>query len=269
MAEHSLERTHATLDLVTRWLQADGEDRRGAVRSAAALLLADYRERWPTLAPVELNRVASTVGAKIVWVPQLSGGARLLPVPGGFRILVSRGLPSAKVRTSIAHELAHTLFYSRAEEVPQQLITANEKEEKFCFDVARWVLAPDWIVEASGIRKMRDPRTVFALLIDPSGPFRLSRPIASRVMLDDYHMATGIAGRWVKKGKWALERSSACASRGLGRKDREFLRSAARRWLMDGTQPGNGDLVIAVPELSGQSAWVVVVRHGEGLDGIR
>lgn len=129
------------------WLELDGEAWQRAVEEATSQLLRDYRWYWPDLFPVDLDRLAASLGAKIKVVRGLSGGARLLPAHQGFSVLISEavwhGEYEINYRTAVAHELAHTLFYSRdSDDIPLRLFKLpNEREETFCFDVARRLLA--------------------------------------------------------------------------------------------------------------------------------
>ena len=185
-----------------------------------------------------------------------------MPVQGGFRVLVKETLPPARFRFSVAHELAHTLFYSREREVPQQLQEPTEKEEIFCSDVARRVLAPRWLVEACCLKEMTDGKDVFAMLTDRRGPFRLSKPLAARVMLADYQLARGIGGMWVNSGGvWKAKPGMAYATQGLGERQRKLLRAMANYWLKHRREPP-GFRIIGSDDVPGQSSFVVVLQQG-------
>lgn len=248
--------TVATTDKPSDWLTAKGEELRLAVKRAALLLLQGYRRRWASLTPVELHRLAWSLETQICRESQVEGGARLMPVPGGFVILVDDSLPAAKWRTSIAHELVHTLFYSRETRIPARLFKATPREEHFCFDVGRRILAPDWMIADLGLTKMQDARAIFAVLTAKLG---LSRPVAARVMLQDYMLARGVAARWARtNGHWGLVHGNVFASPSLGRQERERLRSVAKHWLEDKSSIADELRVFGTFEPSGESAFVLV-----------
>ena len=78
--------------------------------AAAAEILLNHRRRWPNLVPMELHRLAWSLGACIVRVPDLTAEACIIPAKGGFQVLVTTSLPQSRFCLSVAHELAHTLF---------------------------------------------------------------------------------------------------------------------------------------------------------------
>jgi len=242
------------------WLTLRDGDRRAAVKQAASRLLDQHRRRWPNLVPIELHRLAWCLDARIVRVAGLEGEAHLVPSKGGFQVFVRDRLSKARSRTSVAHELVHTLFYCKDTDPPKRLLDHSDAEEHFCFDVARRILAPDWLIEQAQIQEMDDPQKAFRLLIDPAGAFQLSRPVAARVMFDDYQLATGVAARWVARdGEWTRQSASGAVTRGLPRKERLSLWRVAKRWLADEKEP-MGYQVLGIRERGGQSAFVAVFR---------
>ncbi len=198
---------------------------------AASQLLAEYRRTWPDISPTELNRLASTLGARISKVSSLEGGARLLPCRGGFTVLVDSRLPFSRQRTSIAHELVHTLFYEMRGDTPVRRNAHTEAEEHFCFDVARGLLAPEWMIENSGITNLDSPRATFDALVSK---MKLSRPIAAQVMLRDRHLYKGIAGVWGNRaGKWMIQKGKFWTSPTLSASDLRGLKGLCRAWLSE------------------------------------
>jgi hypothetical protein len=241
------------------WLKSTGREWRDAAFEAAAEILLNHRRRWPDLVPIELHRLAWSLGVRIVRVPDLTGEACIIPAKGGFQVLVTTSLRQARFRLSVAHELAHTLFYDRDSDPPRRLFPTSDREEHFCFDVARRVLAPEWLIERSGIRNMTDGEEAFRLLVDPTGPFRLARPVAARVMLDDYRLARGIGGRCVlEDGQWSRQCAAAASPR-LNRDERASLWRIALTWLAQKRTPV-GYRVFSLVETSSTATFVVVLR---------
>jgi hypothetical protein len=243
------------------WLSAEGAERRGAAADAADLLLNTYRRCWAGLVPIELHRLAYTLDVQIKRVREVDGGARLIPVRGGFRVIVGHNLPRAKYRMAVAHELSHTLFYSRAAEMPEQLIECTDQEEHFCFDVARRILAPAWLIDAANLDRESDPQVVFCQLTNRKGAFQVSQPVAARLMLADYELATGIGSRWMNTAEgWSPQKSGASASPKLNPNNRKYLWAAARHWLNCGVEL-QGYRVFGQTDRDGTSAFVVATRR--------
>ena len=240
-----------------RWITENRGEWRTAVRHAAGFLLREYRTRWTHLVPIELNRLAASLGAKIIRVRSLPGHGRLIPADERFVVLVDAKLGYSSFRTTVAHELAHILFFDReAKEVRRREVL--EKEEDFCFDVARHLLVPDWHLKQIRGRQISNVGELFSILTEE---FRVSRPVAARVMLEDYALAEGIAGRWTKRnGEWSLDPGRAYASPSIASEMRKELHALAREWLASGTETVGDYRVAGIVEQSGQSAFVVVAQ---------
>ena len=220
------------------------------------MLLQDYRQCGFDYMPIELHRLSHTLKTRIKRVQCLEGLGRLLPNAGGFTILVDQRLKFQKYRLIVAHELAHTLFYTKDTEVPKRLLQVSKEEEWFCTDVARRVLAPDWLLDKVGIREVSDFYEIFRLLNEK---LLLSEMVAARVMLQDYVLADGIAGVWVQQNeKWVLRKGCAFASPTLSSEQRAKFRLAALRWLNNGVQPYKDRRVVGNYSPSGTSAFVIV-----------
>ncbi len=239
------------------WLNSRGAERERSVKEAVSLLTEEYRNKYPSLLPMELHRLSATLSARVVYIQGLEGGARLLPVPGGFEVLVDSGLNYLRARTSIAHELVHTLFYAREDHVPRRLAKATKAEEHFCFDVGRRILAPSWMVEIAGIRDLKNGKDIFTSLLRI---FKLSRSVAARIMLQDYSLTSGVAAVWsCSDGTWKMKPGSCSASAHLKRGQRTELHDHARRWLQnpDSQQPN----VLGMMDKTRSAAFVLVTER--------
>lgn len=243
--------------LEAAWLSAKGESRTQAVVQAAQALLQTYERQWHKIIPVDLHRLADTRSARIVSVPQMRSGAKLLPVPGGFSVLVSDRLPQSKWRTSVAHELVHTLFYS-SDPMPERLFRASNSEEFFCYDVARRLLAPEWIMENLGFLDESSATKLFAQLRDR---LQLTRLVAARVMLSDYRLREGVGAHWSMTSKgWKMEPGRAVATNSLDQQERRRLHSAARSWLLS-LPPPRSTRVIGTWLPGRKRAFVLALRE--------
>ena len=245
---------------VEMWLEASGEERACALQSAVEQLLSNYKDEFP-FPPVSISGLAASVGAKISRVKDMPGGGSLMPRRDGFSILISTDLPQAKFRMAVAHEVAHTLFYSKEEgKMPKRLIPPTEREHQFCFDVARHLLAPRWLLAKAGILKGNDSLWTFHKLISL---FRLSKPTAARLMLEDYKLSIGIAGRWICRDKgWEYISAGGCASPLLDAEGRRELRDIAKQWLTNRQAP-RGVKVLGIPEPLGGATMFLLVEKRE------
>ena len=245
--------------LAQKWLATEGQARYEAVQEAACLLLHVYLQKWAYLIPVELHRLAATLNAEIVRLQNLDGDAILMPVQSGFRILVNAALPTGRFRASVAHELVHTLFYAIEDGcTSRRSVPHTPREEPFCFDVARHLLAPKEHLEAIGVLRESDPAVIFAKL---TKVLLLSRPWAARVMLADHVLAKGIAGRWVRTDAGCRqEKYSATATPSLSRQERTKLRMAVAEHLQSPEMKSSELGILVVHEKSSDSVFVLATQ---------
>jgi Zn-dependent peptidase ImmA (M78 family) len=241
------------------WLQTTGDAWIESVIYASLKLLNKYRQHFPTDASVNLQALAASLEAEVVWQDYVAGGARLIPSNNGFIVLISRQTEPNRYKTTIAHELAHTLFYTREEGKVKRLTAPSDREEHFCFDVARRLLVPDWSLDSLGINKMYDAKQIFNTLVCE---LNLSKDISARIMLSDYELVCGVAGRYKKDAQgWKLCKGYSYASPSLKSKasQKKLMHHAARQWLLDGSQPKDKFFnVIGIYESLGEMAFVIV-----------
>lgn len=219
---------------------------------------------------MDLKAVAAANGTSVVVDPVVSGRARLLPTRGGFVVYVSRvdlglALPdsygwqfwgSSLARTLLAHELVHTLFYDRAADPPQRLFPNSQREEAFCYDATRFLLAPHWLISDLGLDRAAPP-VAFQRL---TSQLRLGMLTAARVMLADHELATGVAGEWVRVGDtWRLRPGRSAASGSLPRRAREALTGQVREYLGG---HGQGALAIVDRRLGNNRFVIATIPNG-------
>ena len=167
-------------------------------------------------------------------------------------------MPRAKYRTTVAHELVHTLFYSTKGAIPNRILDSSDAEERFCFDVGRRILAPEWHIRALGLPDLTEAVAKFDKL---TGTLQLSRPVAARVLLEDYCLARGIAGEWeLSDGTWRLRKGKSFASPALKEAERKPLREMARDLLQHGRHAGPEFSVAVYHNRTDNSAFVLVTK---------
>jgi hypothetical protein len=96
---------------------------------------------------VDVEALAAIMGISVVDEAGLPTLAQLRPVGAGLQISVRPGLSRSGRRFVIAHELGHSLFYSRSASRPEHLVglyNASElrAEERICSAFARALLLP-------------------------------------------------------------------------------------------------------------------------------
>jgi hypothetical protein len=152
--------------------------------------------------------------------------------------------------------------------VLRRLFPTTKTEHNFCLDVARYILAPQWLLEETNIFNATSADVIFETL---TMQLRISRPLAARLMLSDYGLRTGLADRWVyKKETWQLDRGNSVVSPSIsGPRKREqdvrlWLRSIALRVLKKESRVTEVE-VICLPEKDQQAAFVLVTnqRHAK------
>ncbi len=239
-------------------MNTKGPARKQAAEEASSELLKNYKQKWNKAVPVNLSALAFTLNARIERIKEVNGGARLVPIPKGFLVLVSDKLEPARHRTSVAHELAHTLFYSQSAESPTRLIPHSADEEYFCFDVARRLLAPSWLLEYLGLHRESDLVVTFETF---AGKLQLSKSISAQLIFNDYELVRGAAGRWTWNGHgWALKKASFWANPAMRQTERKFLRIIMQEALA-GTRPSSTYRVITIKENRSDTALVLVEKR--------
>ncbi len=226
------------------WLKATDSRRREALREAATAILGDYAERYPSHRFIRLHPLVEARRALVRRMPELGDRGRLLARRRGFDLLVSENLDltSPKGRSVLAHELVHTLFYSLSdgEGVPSRLVPRSKGEHDFCYDAARLVLVPPWLLTRLRLESATPLSTLLESLTDIC---RVSRSLAARLILDDYGLRSGIAGRWRRVDRqW--KREFACASSLTTRRQRDWLSRTALFWIREADSPPPGVTIV-------------------------
>jgi hypothetical protein len=113
--------------------------------------------------PVDLFAVARSRRVKLIGLELMVPRGVLVPVPGGFHILLrdlepreldigapeASGLLTHRQRFTLAHEIAHTLFYKNAKENPVDSgeVKKDSDLEEICDVAAKRVLVPAELLE--------------------------------------------------------------------------------------------------------------------------
>ena len=244
-------------------METQGPERLRAAAEASNRLFAKYPKSRAPADYVDIGLLSQSLSVRVHWLPRVSGRARLIPRKDGFTVYAtaygsehsSAGTWNhPRARMDLAHELAHTLFYSWQNDVPIRQFPVTPDEEHFCFDAARRVLAPAWLV-AHLSKSTRDIRNLYDLLCLRG---RISRPTAARLLLSDYGIAQGVAGRWKRHdGNWRLEPGTGVASSNLSISQRQAFRAQALRCLNDETPPAA--YMVDLRMQSDDTAYVMVV----------
>ena len=118
------------------------------------------------------------------------------------------------------------------EEIPKRIIKHSNKEETFCFQVAKQILAPYWLLDSLNITKIKNIKTLFNELTHNQ---KISNIVASRIIFEDYKLAIGIANNWNKiDNEWKIEKGNSASSKTLSKKEKDQLHNKAKKWIIDG-----------------------------------
>lgn len=217
------------MSFVSKIHVSHGSEWHDIVCEAARLLLTPYELRWKGELPINPYRLAWCVRARVRRVAGLEGPAYLMPVVGGFHLLIASGTRPFALRTAVAHEIVHSLFYDNTARIPSRLASGSEREEAFCREVARRLLAPRWALEKITLSSDSHVSEMMNAVIAGLG---ITIPVASRVLLEDYALVVGVAGTWREVNSCGVPVSSgAHATRCLSRKERTDLRKLGTWWL--------------------------------------
>ena len=103
--------------------------------------IADLLQR--EVPPVDIKRIALSLGATSVGEADLPFAGVLLPSGDSFRILVNRNHDVVRQRFSVAHEIAHVLFNSNHIAMRQSPTSQQNELERSCEALAAMLLMPD------------------------------------------------------------------------------------------------------------------------------
>ncbi len=103
--------------------------------------IADLLQR--EVPPVDIKRIALSLGATSVGEADLPFAGVLLPSGDSFKILVNRNHDVVRQRFSVAHEIAHVLFNSNHIAMRQSPTSQQNELERSCEALAAMLLMPD------------------------------------------------------------------------------------------------------------------------------
>ena len=117
-------------------LQAKGIDQAISEAGIADLL-------HEVIPPVDIKKIALSLGATSVGVADLPFAGVLLPSEDSFRILVNKHHDVVRRRFSVAHELAHVLLNPGCVAMRQSPTSHSDELERRCESLAALLLMPD------------------------------------------------------------------------------------------------------------------------------
>jgi len=120
----------------SRGLQAEGIE-----QAIADSRIADLLQR--VVPPVDIKKIALSLGATSVGVADLPFAGVLLPSEDSFRILVNRHHGVVRQRFSVAHEVAHVLLNPGCVAMRRSPTSHSDELERKCESLAALLLMPD------------------------------------------------------------------------------------------------------------------------------
>jgi IrrE N-terminal-like domain len=249
MSESEFSRSVQSLSSAVR---STGSSRAGIADKAAEYLLSQYKRSGSRdEIPVNLDGLAKSLRCRVEIADSMEGEGRLLPTSTGFTILINPRMPYPRRRVSIAHEMAHTLFYD-SQRSNRRIIPATTEEEGFCFDVGRRLLAPRWLLRRAGLYEERAVGAIFRAL---KVRFLLTRPAAARAILQDHSLVVGLAGVWRRRrSRWEIDFDSLVTSPVLDSADTQLLLRRLSRLINGNRMHAAGLNVLMEPQGSRRGA---------------
>lgn len=127
---------------------SNGKNGREAARHLAVATLARYRKACNVAThPYDPRQIAPLLFVKSISKSStLTSDAAIVPVAGGFQIILKSGARWGRQSYSIAHELGHTFFYDSRSSVPVKLVHSEDgfkEEERRCDEFAAALLMPE------------------------------------------------------------------------------------------------------------------------------
>jgi hypothetical protein len=165
----------------------------------------------------------------------------------GFRMVLRRDLPEARINFTVAHEICHTFFYERVPEIKFTAHPVDPEEERLCNSGAEELLMPAIDVK----RRAKDKPVSLGALQVLAADYRVSAP-AMLIRLRNLGLWKAELVLWHKmtNGTFAVKRLWGG-------------RASDWRWLDEGIPNA---ALSAAPEkiLSGHTFWVVETPRGQG-----
>lgn len=180
--------------VLVRWLRSryEGNSIHAITKSIAAELLVYTNQSHP---PIDLFIISKARRIRHRTVPQLATDGRLSVNKEGFILEVKEGYQTRK-RFTMAHEIAHTIFYDLSASPPQRLLhgARTKEEESFCSILASELLMPSEFVKVELIKlnTSDDNISPITLLRRLASIFRVSLEAMTRRVIEDIQLLNGV-----------------------------------------------------------------------------
>ena len=235
MRRHSLS-PNGTL---SRWLTSrHGFTTDQLAEEVAATLCVGSGQRIP----VDIHSLAKTLGVKRYRRAAMSEAGRLATEPGGFVIELAQRRSghshslSKSERFTVAHELAHTVFFSKDPPSPRRVAPRFDasEEELFCNMVASALLMPHRAT-AAGWEALPGEASDASRILIMADRYQVSPNAMARRLIEDLALLWGLAFgvRWSmrpgadpKDGEWSWRMTWSAAHVSIP--DNLFLPSPSR-----------------------------------------
>lgn len=167
-------------------------------KTLAAGILTSAKQYHPPINMTAIYPVQHIISCNILQIPE---DGRLVVEGNGFLLQVKAG-PETRIRFTIAHEIAHTVFYDLKSPYPKLLINnANPaEEERFCNLLAAEIIMPDHMIRQElKCFAERDQFSPIGMILQLAERFKVSPDAMTRRLLEDLDILAGIAitCRWL------------------------------------------------------------------------
>ncbi|MCD4704772.1 ImmA/IrrE family metallo-endopeptidase [bacterium] len=138
--------------------------------------------------PINLNEILELrkVNDLILEKSRFNFQGELIPKREGFSVILNSEHNQTRKRTTLAHEIGHTLFFDISVMPPKRMITYSKSEEWLCYDFGRCLLMPSEFVKkyVSIYKQTPTPQKI----IDLTNLFEVSKNVLLMRITRDFQL---------------------------------------------------------------------------------
>lgn len=144
------------------------------------------KEEGQNIIPIDLNPIVKQRKIKISNKIYKYNQGELIPKNYGFSVILNSKDGRIRNRTTLAHEIGHTLFFDISVLPPKRIIAYSDSEEWLCYDFGRCLLMPTEFVKKYVSKYKRTPTP--QKIIDLTNLFKVSKDLFLRRITRDFHL---------------------------------------------------------------------------------
>jgi len=138
--------------------------------------------------PINLNEILELrkINDLILEKSRFNFQGELIPKREGFSVILNSEHNQTRKRTTLAHEIGHTLFFDISVLPPKRIITYSKSEEWLCYDFGRCLLMPSEFVKRYVSKYKRTPTP--KKIIELADSFEVSKDVFLMRITRDFHL---------------------------------------------------------------------------------